>query len=554
MPTMTYSLSNFTKTNTDMAAGVTFTAYASGSPVSNSVITSGALYLSSIRTYAAGAFLEFSLGSGSGSTTTFSNNSASHAETVSLSAAGNNLLTAGSGTVTFTVRRTTSGSGNIFNLRANLTGTITLNYGPAYSACGAPTAVAVNQNNVAPGASATLSWSGAKAGTNNAITGYQVYRATASAGTYTLLATVSSTAASGSTSVTAQSTSGSSYFYKILTVGAVSGYNSGQSATYATLTCLVTAPTPPTSVSLSDTTAAAGSAVTLSWSGATAGTNNAIAGYTVYRAAASAGPYDAIGTTSATSMSVSASMTENATYYFKTAANGTVAGYNSAQSTVHAALLTVSSPVTLAAPIIEAPPAGTATYSSRPRVLIELDENADGRSVTPNLDGYTASSAGYLAPGDRIILRRSAALSASGAQSVSVTASDTTGSASDPATRSFMYLPPGFTDSTLTACATLIKAAHINELRGMVDQQRAYYGLAPVAWVAAITANATSLAGWTSHVLEIRGAMEEIATFVNGWDENSTDHNIVLPTWISIPANKPTVAVMEQLREAISLL
>ena len=119
MPSISYSLSSFTKTNTDMAAGTTFTASASGATVTGASITSGTLYLSSIRTYSGAGYLDFSLGSGTGSTGTFSSNSSTHSETVTLTGYSNALLTAGSGTVSFTLRRS-SGSGNILNLRSGI--------------------------------------------------------------------------------------------------------------------------------------------------------------------------------------------------------------------------------------------------------------------------------------------------------------------------------------------------------------------------------------------------------------------------------------------------
>ena len=143
MPTMTYSLSGFTRLNTDMAAGITFTASASGTAVANARITSGSLYLSAIRTYSASCYLNLSLGSGYANTANLSNNSATHSETVSLLSYSDALLTAGSGTVTFTVQRSVTGSGNLLNLRDGLTGTLTLNYEMNYGACGAPTACSV---------------------------------------------------------------------------------------------------------------------------------------------------------------------------------------------------------------------------------------------------------------------------------------------------------------------------------------------------------------------------------------------------------------------------
>lgn len=552
MPNMTYTLSNFYRTNFDYKAGETFTATATGTPVSNATLNSGTLYFSDIKTWYAQMYMTFTLNGATATTAaTFKTSTTIHAETVALTSFSNSLLTAGTGTVTFTLQKTGTWTTALFNIRDVSTGTITLTYTLNYSACGAPTAVSVNANNVAPVANVTLSWSGAKAGTSNAITGYQIYRATSATGTYLLLTTVNTSATSGSATVAAPTASGSSYYYKVLTVGTVSGYNSGQSTAYATLTCLCTAATAPTSVALSATLINAGATATLSWSGAAAGTNNAITGYTVYRATAASGTFASIGTATGTSMSVAASTTEGASYYYKVSTNGTVSGFDSGQSSATATLKTNSAP---AAPSITVPVSGKTCYNSRPRLLVTVGTDADGHAQALALAGYTASSTGNLAAGKKVVFRRSAALTAPGAQSISITATDTLGASSGSATRSFSYAVPTFTDSTLTAGSTPIKAAHMNELRTMADTVRAYYGLAAYAWAAAITAGSTSLAGWHSHVLEIRAAIEQVAPMVNGWDTSGTGQNITLPAWIDIPTNKPTAQVMNQLREAVALL
>jgi hypothetical protein len=54
--------------------------------------------------------------------------------------------------------------------------------------------------------------------------------------------------------------------------------------------------------------------------------------------------------------------------------------------------------------------------------------------------------------------------------------------------------------------------------------------------------------------MELRSAIEDIVSLVNGWDTTSTTHNIALPVWLDISSNTPTAAVMEQLRSAITLL
>ena len=146
-----------------------------------------------------------------------------------------------------------------------------------------PTSVSVSNTNVGPNTNVTLSWSGAGAGVNNAISGYHVYRSTSASGTYSFLTAVSTTATSGSCVVTSPPDN-SSYYYKVYTLGAT-GYNSAASGSYATLTTTYTAPNPPTSVLVngaSSTYVAEGGTLTLSWSGASNGTNQAVLSYKVY--------------------------------------------------------------------------------------------------------------------------------------------------------------------------------------------------------------------------------------------------------------------------------
>ena len=444
METLAYTLSSFTKIYTDLKANDTFTATATGTPVFGATVTAAALYLSSIKVYTADTYLNLSLNGASGATTLFPKNEAVHAETVALSSY-NGLLSAGSGTITFTVRRTSSSAGNAFNLRDNVTGAIVLHYDMVYTECGAPTTVSVYPGSVAPGAAATLSWQGA--------------------------------------------------------VG---------------------------------------------------GQNNPIAAYTVFRATAATGPYTALDTTDNTSLSVQASMTGGASYYYKVAAMGSADGTNGPLSTAYAVLQSHYTATPPPTPVIASPAAGATTHGSKPRVLVEVGAADSLCALT--LSCYSASSAGYLVPGARVVLRREAALSASGSQTVSVVAATMASAAPVPAIRGFSYSAPAYTDPTLIPRETRIRAKHINELRTMVDTMRAYYGMVPTHWGEGITANVTSLADWRSHVLALRASMEEIAAVVNAWDANSTTHNIQLPAWIDIPVNTPTVAVMAQLRGAIALL
>lgn len=419
-----------------------------------------------------------------------------------------------------------------------------------YGAPTPPTSITVSDATPDAGTNVTLSWSGAGAGSYNEITGYNIYRSDTVGGTYNMLGSINTTGTSGSMTVTAPPTMGAAYYYKIYTIGARS--NSAIGSVYAGVTAKVyTVCSAPTTVSLSATLANAGTAITLSWSGALPGTNNPILGYGVYRATSSGGTYSPLGTTASSSYSVMAHNTEGSSYYYKVVIIGTKSGFDSGLSNAYATLKTNSSP---AAPAILTPVTGKTTYNSRPRILVTVGQDADGHAQALTLSGYSASSVDSLAPGRKIVMRRTAALTDAGLQNIFITATDTLGATSGAASRSFSYTVATWTDTSLVANTTPIKAVHMQELRNAVDQVLTYYGLSAYSWAESLAAGMTFLAGWTNHVLEIRTAIEQIAALVNGWDTQSNTYNITLPTWIPIPVNKPTAAVMVQLREAVLLL
>ena len=148
------------------------------------------------------------------------------------------------------------------------------------SACTAPSSVTVSNETPAPSADVTLFWSGAEAGDWNNIVGYDIYRATSSSGTYQYLKSVATSATYGSTSVTAHSVPGTTYYYKVLTKGAAGeSYYSGLSSQYASVTATSTECVAPSVLSLSATVTATNPI--LSWGGAYAGQGNAITGYDI---------------------------------------------------------------------------------------------------------------------------------------------------------------------------------------------------------------------------------------------------------------------------------
>jgi hypothetical protein len=66
--------------------------------------------------------------------------------------------------------------------------------------------------------------------------------------------------------------------------------------------------------------------------------------------------------------------------------------------------------------------------------------------------------------------------------------------------------------------------------------------------------NETSLANWTAQVTELRTVIDTIRAYVNNWDSNNTIHDIPAISWIPITVNCPTVAVMNQVRDAITTI
>lgn len=211
------------------------------------------------------------------------------------------------------------------------------------TSCKPPKYVEASESAVSPNKEVTLSWREASAGTNNAISKYEIYRVTSASGSYEYIGEVNTSSTSGQAKVKAPSTNGSSYYYKIKTIGSVSGYDSDLSSAYATLTCSYSAPSTPQNVTIGGATIAyakAGNTVLLSWNAASDGTNNPVAGYVVYR--------DGVeyGSTGGTSMSVPANDTAGSYHTYKVYTKG---AYSTSASSEAVRVYTYSDPT---APVI----------------------------------------------------------------------------------------------------------------------------------------------------------------------------------------------------------
>lgn len=152
-------------------------------------------------------------------------------------------------------------SSNVFSLYSiSNHDPITLTLTEAYTNCTAPTTVSTSPSIIKPGGTYSLSWSGAAAGVNTPITGYEVFYKIGSAPTtsdYTGKTTVSVTTTTGSCNFTlpTNATRGNTLYYAVRTLCSESSYYSTfKQGSGGTVNRLPTAPTlSKTSVTLKST-------------------------------------------------------------------------------------------------------------------------------------------------------------------------------------------------------------------------------------------------------------------------------------------------------------
>lgn len=426
------------------------------------------------------------------------------------------------------------------------TQSVAVNYTPI-TVCSAPTAASV-----APSLcenDPTLSASGASGGSANAIIGYEIQYAESANGTtygaWTALKTVSTTGTSLSTTVTLPSVRGYSRKYRIRTRGeAGASYYSGWAETNAIKRNSL--PTAPTSFAAAPEVYVSG-AIALTYSGAADPDGNLSTHNIQYSTKAGVEAWSAWANLAngITAHTPTLSPGQSIKYRVRAVDSlGAVSDWRESNACVKN-----TAP---AAPTVNYPQADKTTHNSRPRLLVTLGADPEGHLQQIISDGFTPSRADGLTAGSKIILRRSGAAT-SGSVSYSVKSSDQYGEQSAATTGSLTYTSPSFTDATITGGTTRIKAVHINELRTMVNTIRQYYGLSAVVWAETITAGVTKSRGWKAHVAELRAAINDVVTLVNGWDTESTVNRIPALNWVTL-TEKPSAEVMNQLRQVIAWL
>lgn len=214
-------------------------------------------------------------------------------------------ITNGQGWVTILLPRSTPESSRIMTL----SGTPQITYTENYSTCGAPTSVSAGAAIQKPNGTVSISWSGASAGTNNAIAGYRVYWKSGGAPTtssYTNYADVTSSPYP----FTVPNERGTTYYFKVLTRGTVDGYDSGISSAQAT-TKVNSLPAAPT-VSVDKTRIKSTGSTTVTFTVTAGATNDTGQTASLYYATS------ASGTKTAFTSPLKPSLSAAATYYFWT--------------------------------------------------------------------------------------------------------------------------------------------------------------------------------------------------------------------------------------------
>lgn len=173
-----------------------------------------------------------------------------------------------------------------------------------------PSGVTVSPSSVAKGGSATLSWSASSNGTHNTLSGYRIDRSTDGSNWATLV----SSQAGRTFSVTGQDANGASYYYRVIALAPYG--NSAPSATVQ-LKTEWTAPGTPSGVVVSPSSVAKEGSATLSWSASAGGTNNPVTGYKVERSVNNTSWSTLVSSQTARTLAVTGHAANGSSYYYR---------------------------------------------------------------------------------------------------------------------------------------------------------------------------------------------------------------------------------------------
>lgn len=322
----------------------------------------------------------------------------------------------------------------------------------------------------------------------------------------------------------------------------------------------------PTSVSLSALICEIAPA--FSFSGAAGGTNNPLAGYQIQVADSADGVsygswtlYQNLVTTE-TGGSVIIALPSTRGYYRKVrictlGAEGVPSGW------VETPAFRYNSAPTI--PNFTYPAQGTerSTYNKAIRFLVTVGWEADDHMMTLEVpEGFPPVRFSSLEPyrrGKQLIVQRSdgAGYAESGMMptTLALFARDELGVRGPDNQRTAHAANPAemTVDPDFHAGGTRIKAAHINDLRAVINALNVTYGLTAYTWTSGnVIAGTTPTSEWPDHVEELRDAVDRVIQRINTWDDTAVDCLVEVPEWIPITGTQPRADVMEQLRTVIA--
>ena len=306
----------------------------------------------------------------------------------------------------------------------------------------------------------------------------------------------------------------------------------------------VGAPTLPTNIRVNGETAInleAETNATLTWTAGALGAYDSALSYRVRRYNVATSTWDIIGITSNTYMTITAPNTDSKSYYFYV---DILTLYYTRTSTTYASIYTF---IQLTVPTING--GGTnPVYNPRPMFLVTLGNGPSDGLLALVANGWTASRQGY--PGDKIYLMRNSTYQQATSDSVTMTETDQLMRSIDK-TLAVNYAPLTYTNATVEAGTTIVKAADITELQTALANIRAAYGMSAYTFTACV-AGVTSLTLWATHIAEIQACINEIKNYINAWDTVSTTFHVILPTMLTAPG--PSADVLNQLRQIVTML
>ena len=397
-----------------------------------------------------------------------------------------------------------------YDIRCNSASTCTVNieYTDDYTAPSVPSGVTLASAYIRETETTTLSWNASSGGNNNPVTGYTVFRNGVE------FATVDA----NTRSVTVQpSTTSCTYAVR------ANGDHGNSSASSAVTLYTYSDVTAPRTFTASESKPHAGDTVTLSFSGAAAGTNNPITKHELLKADSVDGTYAVVQTltTSATSGSFSVTAPASGIDFYKVRTTGT-RGAEQESSTLSILVNTAPSK-----PQIKLNGAGSwsdsdATASSDvPVFFVLIKAEDDDSGQTRQLMRQTDGGAWKTIWSGTANVEFTERLKASGVYRYKVV--DSESAESEAITVTYTKQAYSYADNPVIAGGTRIKAQHVNDIRHMIEQYSTLCGIGSITWAEEIIAGTTSTRNANAHIAECREKMNAVYTRYrnNGIDANA---------------------------------